>query len=93
MSRRICVCWLTLPGRRRGSGQILSGALLKTPFLRFLAVFSGFLSILISFLTSCELRLPRVTHLSAAFYVVKSKVSPEQLRRGFAVFPAANFSA
>jgi hypothetical protein len=61
-------------------------------FLHFLAVFSGFLSILIPFLTSCDPHLPRVPHLSVAFYVVKGKASPEQFRRGFAVFSAALFS-
>ena len=61
-------------------------------FLYFLAVFGGFLSILIPFLTSCDPHLPRVPHLSVAFYVVKSKASPEQFRRGFAVFSAVLFS-
>ena len=46
-------------------------------FLYFLAVFSGFLSILIPFLTSCDLSFPCVPHLSVAFYVVKGKASPE----------------
>lgn len=46
-------------------------------FLHFLAVFSGFLSILIPFLTSCDLGFPCVPHLSVAFYVVKGKASPE----------------
>ena len=50
-----------------------------TFFLYFLAVFSGFLSILIPFLTSCAPHPPCVPHLSVAFYVVKSKASPEQL--------------
>ena len=63
-----------------------------TFFLYFSAVFSGFLSILIPFLTSCDPHLPCVPHLSVAFYVVKSKASPEQFRRGFAVFSAALFS-
>ena len=49
-------------------------------FLHFLAVFSGFLSILITFLTSCAPHPPWVPHLSVAFYVVKSKASPELLR-------------
>ena len=61
-------------------------------FLYFLAVFGGFLSILIPFLTSCGPHLPCVPHLSVAFYVVKGKASPEQFRRGFAVFSAACFS-
>ena len=61
-------------------------------FLYFLAVFSGVLSILIPFLTSCDLSFPCVPHLSVAFYVVKGKASPEQFRRGFAVFSAACFS-
>ena len=61
-------------------------------FLYFLAVFGGFLSILIPFLTSCDPHLPCVPHLSVAFYVVKGKASPEQFRRGFAVFSAACFS-
>ena len=60
-------------------------------FLYFLAVFSGFLSILIPFLTSCGSYLPCVPHLSVAFYVVKSKASPEQFRQGFAVFSASRF--
>ncbi len=60
--------------------------------LHFLAVFSGFLSILIPFLTSCDPHPPCVPHLSVAFYVVKGKASPEQFRRGFAVFSAACFS-
>ena len=49
-------------------------------FLYFLAFFSGFLSILIPFLTSCAPHPPWVPHLSVAFYVVKSKASPELLR-------------
>ena len=49
-------------------------------FLHFLAVFSSFFSILIPFLTSCGSYLPCVPHLSVAFYVVKSKASPELLR-------------
>ena len=61
-------------------------------FLHFLAVFSGFLSILIPFLTSCGLSFPCVPHLSVAFYVVKGKASPEQFQRGFAVFLASLFS-
>ena len=61
-------------------------------FLHFLAVFGGFLSILIPFLTSCDPHLPCVPHLSVAFYVVKSKASPEQFQRGFAVFSASSFS-
>ena len=61
-------------------------------FLYFLTVFSGFLSILIPFLTSCDPHLPCVPHLSVAFYVVKSKASSEQFRRGFAVFSASRFS-
>ena len=61
-------------------------------FLYFLAVFGGFLSILIPFLTSCDPHLPCVPHLSVAFYVVKSKASPEQFQRGFAVFSASLFS-
>jgi len=61
-------------------------------FLYFLAVFSGVLSILIPFLTSCDLSFPCVPHLSVAFYVVKSKASPEQFQRGFAVFSASLFS-
>ena len=61
-------------------------------FLHFSAVFGGFLSILIPFLTSCDLSFPCVPHLSVAFYVVKGKASPEQFRRGFAVFSAACFS-
>ena len=48
-----------------------------TFFLYFLAVFSGFLSILIPFLTSCDPHLPCVPHLSVAFYVVKGNASPE----------------
>ena len=60
--------------------------------LHFLAVFSGFFSILIPFLTSCDPHLPCVPHLSVAFYVVKGKASPEQFRRGFAVFSAVLFS-
>ena len=51
-----------------------------TFFLYFSAVFSGFLSILIPFLTSCAPHPPWVPHLSVAFYVVKSKASPELLR-------------
>ena len=62
-------------------------------FLHFLAVFSGFLSILILILTFCDPHPPCVPHLSVAFYVVKGKASPEQFRRGFAVFSAARFSA
>ena len=54
-------------------------------FLHFLAVFSGFLSILILILTPCDPHPPCVPHLSVAFYVVKGKASPEQFRRGFAV--------
>ncbi len=61
-------------------------------FLHFSAVFSGFLSILIPFLTSCGPHSPCVPHLSVAFYVVKSKASPEQSRRGFAVFSESCFS-
>ena len=61
-------------------------------FLHFLDVFGGFLSILIPFLTFCDLSFPCVPHLSVAFYVVKGKASPEQFRRGFAVFSAACFS-
>ena len=61
-------------------------------FLYFLAVFGDFLSILIPFLTSCDPHLPCVPHLSVAFYVVKGKASPEQFRRGFAVFSATLFS-
>ena len=61
-------------------------------FLHFLAVFGGFLSILIPFLTSCDLSFPCVPRLSVAFYVVKGKASPEQFRRGFAVFSASRFS-
>ena len=61
-------------------------------FLYFLAVFSGFLSILIPFLTSCDPHPPCVPHLSVAFYVVKSKASLEQFRRGFAVFTASRLS-
>ena len=61
-------------------------------FRLFLAVFSGFLSILIPFLTSCDPHLPCVPHLSVAFYVVKSKASPEQFQQGFAVFSASLFS-
>ena len=61
-------------------------------FLHFLAVFGGFLSILIPFLTSCDPHLPCVPHLSVAFYVVKGKASPEQFQRGFAVFSASRFS-
>ena len=45
--------------------------------LYFLAVFSGFLSILIPFLTSCAPHPPCVPHLSVAFYVVKGNASPE----------------
>ncbi len=60
-------------------------------FLYFLAVFSSFFSILIPFLTSCGSYLPCVPHLSVAFYVVKSKASPEQFRQGFAVFSASRF--
>ena len=52
----------------------------------------GFLSILIPFLTSCDPHPPCVPHLSVAFYVVKGKASPEQFRRGFAVFSAVLFS-
>jgi hypothetical protein len=62
-------------------------------FLHFLAVFSGFLSILNLILTFCDPHPPCVPHLSVAFYVVKGKASPEQFRRGFAVFSAARFSA
>ena len=61
-------------------------------FLYFLAVFGGFLSILIPFLTSCDPHPPCVPHLSVAFYVVKGKASPEQFQRGFAVFSASSFS-
>lgn len=61
-------------------------------FLYFSAVFGDFLSILIPFLTSCDPHLPCVPHLSVAFYVVKGKASPEQFRRGFAVFSATLFS-
>ena len=61
-------------------------------FLYFLAVFGDFLSILIPFLTSCDPHLPCVPHLSVAFYVVKGKASPEQFRRGFAVFSPVLFS-
>ena len=43
------------------------------------------------FLTSCGLYLPCVPHLSVAFYVVKSKASPEQFRQCFAVFSASRF--
>ena len=60
-------------------------------FLHFLAVFSSFFSILIPFLTSCGSYLPCVPHLSVAFYVVKSKASPEQFRQGFAVFSVSRF--
>ena len=60
-------------------------------FLHFLAVFSSFFSILIPFLTSCGSYLPCVPHLSVAFYVVKSKASPEQFRQCFAVFSASRF--
>ena len=49
-------------------------------FLYSLAFFSGFLSILIPFLTSCAPHPPWVPHLSVAFYVVKSRASPELLR-------------
>ena len=49
-------------------------------FLYFLAVFSGFLSILIPFLTSCAPHPPCVPNLSVAFYVVKGNASPELLR-------------
>ena len=63
-----------------------------TFFLYFLAVFGDFLSILIPFLTSCDPHPPCVPHLSVAFYVVKSKASPEQSRRGFVVFSESRFS-
>ena len=46
-------------------------------FLHFSAVFSGFLSILITFLTPCDSQSPCVPNLSVAFYVVKSKVLPD----------------
>ena len=59
--------------------------------LHFLAVFSSFFSILIPFLTSCGSYLPCVPHLPVAFYVVKSKASPEQFRQGFAVFSVSRF--
>ena len=63
-----------------------------TFFLYFSAVFSGFLSILIPFLTSCDPHPPCVPHLSVAFYVVKGNASPEQFRRGFVVFSESRFS-
>ena len=82
----------------REDGKMLMDAFLHNQrvtaifFLYFLAVFSGFLSILIPFLTSCDLSFPCVPHLSVAFYVVKCKASPEQFQRGFAVFSASRFS-
>ena len=84
---QVVSAWVTAQSLRRYSQRDV-----KLLFQPSLVVYGGFLSILIPFLTSCGLCFPCVPHLSVAFYVVKSKASPEQFQRGFAVFSASLFS-